>query len=435
MSNTSNASKNVKRFLLLFALGVAYGFMYVMPYMKSSFYDQMIAAMGCTNAQLGSLMTYYTIALTISYLPGGWIGDKFNPKPVLLASIFGQAALSFLFMFTYQSYTMAVIVWLLMALTGGFAFWPAIMKGIRMTGSDEEQGRMYGIFEALNGFASLLLSFIMIGIMAIAGKGDLVTGFKSALACMGGLSIVSGLLVLFLMPKDAQYGAKPEEDAESSKITIKDYLHAFKIPGVWIMAILVWCYVTISAVASYLTPYSTDVLGMSAVVAASIGTIRTYGCRLVGGPLGGFLADKTFKSVSKEQVLGQIACVVTLGIFLILPVGTNSTVLVILLLLWALRCSCARVRTSPCSPSSASRRKSPRRPSPSRPSSAICRTCSCTPCLVTGSIRTAPPATTRSCFTELGPQSSASLRPCWQSSSPKRSQSARLPNRLRNPRK
>ena len=46
MSNTSNASKNVKRFLLLFALGIAYGFMYVMPYMKSSFYDQMIAAMG-----------------------------------------------------------------------------------------------------------------------------------------------------------------------------------------------------------------------------------------------------------------------------------------------------------------------------------------------------------------------------------------------------
>lgn len=167
--------KTFGRFLLLFALGVAYGFMYVMPYMKSSFYDQMIAAMGCTNAQLGSLMTYYTIALTISYLPGGWIGDKFSPKPVLLLSIFGQAALSFLFMFTYQSYTMAVIVWLLMALTGGFAFWPAIMKGIRMTGTDEEQGRIYGIFEALNGFASLLLSFIMIGIMAIAGKGDLVT--------------------------------------------------------------------------------------------------------------------------------------------------------------------------------------------------------------------------------------------------------------------
>lgn len=325
------AKKNVKRFLLLFALGIAYGFMYVMPYMKSSFYDQMIAAMGCTNAQLGSLMTYYCISCTISYLPGGWIGDKFNPKPVLLFSIFGQAALSFLFMFTYQSYAMAVIIWILMGFTGGFAFWPAIMKGIRMTGSDDEQGRLYGIFEALNGVASLLLSFIMIGVMAVVGAAELVTGFKSALAFMGGLSIVSGILVLLLMDKDAAYGLS--EDEKKKKITVQEYFSAFKIPGVWIMSILVWCYVTISAVASYLTPYSTNVLGMSAALAASIGTLRTYGCRLIGGPLGGFLADKTFKSVAKEQTLGQAACVVTLGLFLVLPSGADGTILVVLLLL------------------------------------------------------------------------------------------------------
>lgn len=325
------AKKNTKRFLLLFALGIAYGFMYVMPYMKSSFYDQMIAAMGCTNAQLGSLMTYYCISCTVSYLPGGWIGDKFNPKPVLLISIFGQAALSFLFMFTYKSYAMAVIIWLLMGLTGGFAFWPAIMKGIRMTGSDEEQGRVYGIFEALNGVASLLLSFIMIGVMAVVGGSDLITGFKSALAFMGGLSLLSGILVAVLMPKDAAYGVSEEEKAK--KITAKDYISAFKIPGVWIMAILVWCYVTISAVASYLTPYSTSVLGMSAALAASIGTFRTYGCRLIGGPLGGYIADKAFKLVAKEQLLGQLACVLTVGIFLVLPTGTSSGLLVVLLLL------------------------------------------------------------------------------------------------------
>lgn len=322
---------NVRRFMLLFALGVAYGFMYVMPYMKSSFYDQMIAAMGVTNEQLGALMTYYTIALTISYLPGGWIGDRFKPKPVLLISIFGQAALSFLFMFTYESYTMSVIIWLLMALTGGFAFWPAIMKGIRMTGTDEEQGRMYGIFEALNGLASLVLSFIMLGIMAIAGAGDLISGFKKALACMGALSLLSGVLVLILMPKNSAYGVSEAE--ASQKITLKDYISTFKIPGVWIMSILVWCYVTISAVASYLTPYSTSVLGMSATLAASIGTIRTYGCRLVGGPLGGYLADKAFHSVSKEQVLGQAACIVTLLLFIIVPSGVNGVILVIMLLL------------------------------------------------------------------------------------------------------
>ena len=101
-------------------------------------------------------------------------------------------------------------------------------------------------------------------------------------------------------------------------------MSAFKIPGVWIMAILVWCYVTISAVASYLTPYSTGVLGMSATLAATIGTFRTYG---------GYLADKAFKSVSKEQLLGQLACLVTIGIFLVLPGGTSGGLLVVLLLL------------------------------------------------------------------------------------------------------
>ena len=190
---------------------------------------------------------------------------------------------------------------------------------------------MYGIFEALNGLASLVLSFIMLGIMAIAGAGDLISGFKKALACMGALSLLSGVLVLILMPKNSAYGVSEAE--ASQKITLKDYISTFKIPGVWIMSILVWCYVTISAVASYLTPYSTSVLGMSATLAASIGTIRTYGCRLVGGPLGGYLADKAFHSVSKEQVLGQAACIVTLLLFIIVPSGVNSVILVIMLLL------------------------------------------------------------------------------------------------------
>ena len=190
---------------------------------------------------------------------------------------------------------------------------------------------MVGSFVALNGLASVLVCFIMIGVMAVVGGSDLITGFKSALAFMGGLSIVSGILVAILMPKDAAYGVSDEEKENQKKITFKDYVSAFKIPGVWIMAILVWCYVTISAVASYLTPYSTGVLGMSAALAATIGTFRTYGCRLIGGPLGGYLADKAFKSVSKEQLLGQLACLVTIGIFLVLPGGTRGGLLGVLL--------------------------------------------------------------------------------------------------------
>ena len=323
------AHKNLKRFFTLFALGITYGFMYVMPYMKSTFYDQMIGAMQVTNEQLGTLMTFYTIALTISYLPGGWIADKIRPKKILLISVFGQAALSFLFMFTYTSYTMAIIIWMLMALTGGLAFWPALLKGIRMQGTDQEQGRLYGIFTGLNNFASLLLSFIMIGVIAIVGQAQPVIGFQGAVGAMGILAIVAGLLLLFLFDDKTTYGRSQES---APKFNFKSFLSTFKMPGVWLMTGLVWCYVTMMAVSSYLTPYSTSVLGVSAVLAASIGAIRTYGVGLVGGPLGGLIADKGFRSVSKQQVLGMALCVLSLVFFLVVPSGASGILLISMIL-------------------------------------------------------------------------------------------------------
>ena len=326
------AHKNIKRFFTLLALGIAYGFMYVMPYMKSSFYDQMIEAMQVTNAELGALLTFYTIALTISYLPGGWIADKIQPKKVLLFSVFGQAALSFLFMFTYSNYTMAVIIWILMALTGGFAFWPALMKGIRMMGTDEEQGRLFGVFEGLNGFASLLLSFIMIGILTFVGSADPIFGFQGAVAAMGVLALIAGLLLVFLFDDKATYGDPSQVQEAPKKFDGKAFISTFKIPGVWLMSGLVWCFVTMLAVSSYLTPYSTSVLGLSAGLAASIGALRTYGCRLIGGPLGGVVADKIFKSVSKAQMVGFLLCVISLLFFLFAPTGTPGILLIVMLL-------------------------------------------------------------------------------------------------------
>ena len=361
------ASKNVKRFFTLFALGITYGFMYVMPYMKSSFYDQMIAAMQVSNAQLGALMTFYTIALTISYLPGGWIADRIRPKKVLLISVFGQAALSFLFVFTYSNYTMAVIIWILMALTGGFAFWPALLKGIRMLGTNKEQGRLFGIFTGLNNLASLLLSFIMIGILTLIGRADPVFGFQGAVASMGVLAIIAGLLLLFLFDdKDgspatptapavaagegkleasaAPAGAAipaaqaappaqtPAPGQAASRFTIKPFLDTFKLPGVWLMTGMVWCYVTMMAVISYLTPYSTSVLGISAGLAASIGIIRNYGVALIGGPLGGIVADKVVRSVSKQQVIGMALCAASLLFFILVPSGASAILLIVMIL-------------------------------------------------------------------------------------------------------
>ncbi|MSU00584.1 MFS transporter [Tissierella pigra] len=322
-------NKKVKRILLLFALGLTYGFMYTLPYMSRTFYDQMIAAMGVTNAQLGSLLSIYAMACTLSYLPGGWIADKFKPKTVLLASTFGNAAICFLLMMTYKNFTMVKLVWFGAAITGGFAFWPALLKGIRLLGSEEEQGRMFGIFEAMNGIASLLINFIMIYVLSLFAD-NLLLGFKGAVATMGVLCVIAGILIIFLYDEKLTYAE--EKTTTTEKVGIKDYFGVLKYPAVWIVAIMMFGQVTFIAGLSYLTPYSTGVLGLSLTLAASIGTIRNYGTRFIGGPLGGYISDNVFKSASKGQVVSLGLCAISMAMLLIIPGGNNILIIAVMLL-------------------------------------------------------------------------------------------------------
>ena len=322
-------SKNLKRMIVLVAFGLTYGFMYILPYMKYTFYDQMIAAMGCTNAQLGSLMTLYAIACTASYIPGGWIADKFSCKKVIIASTFGQGILCFVFIFVCQNFFAAQVIWFLCAFTGGFAFWPAMLKGIRLIGTKEEHGRLYGIFEGINGLASLLVSFLMIGVLAVFSD-NLIMGFKGAVATMGVLCVLAGIILFFFYDENLTESESGDDDSE--KINLGLVKEVIKMPVVWLVALMMFGQVFFTSGMSYLTPYSTEFLGLSLTLAATVGTLRTYGARFIGGPLGGVLGDKVFKSASKQQVLSFALCGIILSMFLILPGSTPSWVLVVLMI-------------------------------------------------------------------------------------------------------
>lgn len=324
----TDAGKNLRRLLVLMAFGLTYGFMYILPYMKYTFYDQMMAAMQCTNEQLGALMSMYAIACTLSYLPGGWVADRFSSKSILVFSSLANGLLCFAFMLTYKSYAAAQIIWFLCAFTGGFAFWPALLKGIRLLGNKEEHGRLYGIFEGLNGLASLVVSFLMIAVLAIF-SGNLVTGFRGAVGTMGGLCILAGAALFFLY--DENLTEREEGENEDEKIDLKQFVQVFRMPVVWLVAFMMFGQVFFTTGMSYLTPYSTSVFGIGASMAAVIGTLRTYGVRFIGGPAGGFLSDSGFHSASKAQVLSFACCGLIMAVFLVLPTGAPIALVAVLL--------------------------------------------------------------------------------------------------------
>ncbi|MBF7096819.1 MFS transporter [Alkalibacter mobilis] len=335
---------NLKRFLALTSIAFAYGTMYLLPYMKGVWYDQMIAATGFSNEQLGFLVTVYTIVLSITYIPGGWVADLIKPKKILAFSSALNGLLCFVFMMFSRNYAIAMLVWGAAGFTGGFAFWPAMLKGVRLLGTKDEQGRIYGIFEALNGIASLLASMFMVWISTLFVTE--IAGFKGALTTMGSIGIIVALAVWFLFDENLTYN----EDAlsESSKIDLKSFVKTLVMPEVWIVALLMFVGVTIFDLLAYLTPYNTSFIGISAATASFIGTFRQYGCR-VGGIGGGFMADKVLKSSALWQIVSMVAFVPLVLVFGLIPEGATVPAVimgfVLALMAYAQRVTCYSLLT------------------------------------------------------------------------------------------
>lgn len=330
---------NLMRFLALISLGFAYGSIYLLPYMKSVFYKPMIAATGFSNAQLGMMVTMYTIGTTLTYLPGGWVADKISPRKIIPICLIGNGLLSFVFYFVCTDFHLSMLIWLLSAFCGGFAFWPAMLKSIRLLAKREEQGRIYGLFEGINGLASLLGSALMVWVSTWFGNE--VAGFQGAVIAMGVLCILAAVFFWCTYNDHMTFNEDAAEDEEPIKL--KDFVKVLSLPTVWVPALLLFGGVTMFGTMSYMNPFLIDKMGVAAVSVAFMSSIRDYGCR-IGGFGGGWMADKVFKSSAKWQVMAHALNAGLILTFIFIPVG-NKALSISLMFLFALVTYANRVTT------------------------------------------------------------------------------------------
>ncbi|MBS6940297.1 MAG: hypothetical protein KH142_02230 [Slackia piriformis] len=83
MANLASASEKsytdlsrARRWFLLILVSMGSSVLYGPIYLKMVFYDPLMQALGCTNEQLGTLVTVYGIAAVVFYLPSGIIAEK-----------------------------------------------------------------------------------------------------------------------------------------------------------------------------------------------------------------------------------------------------------------------------------------------------------------------------------------------------------------------
>ena len=302
-----------RKYLTIIALGLAGGSIYFIPYVKYVFYDAQLAAMGINNTQSGLLLTMYTIGNMVLYIPGGYLADKVSTKKALIISLVATSVLTWVYAFSLN-FVVSMIIWLGLSFSTAFVFWSALMKAVRIVGTEEEQGFMYGLYYACNGIAAALTSFISLYAYNTAGE-DIKSGFVRGVNASGVVVLIAAICLVFLMKEDA---GKVTTESDDDKISLPMVGKVLKSPVVWILSIVILCGYGLKSSVSYLNPYLTEVVGVSAVNSGIFSIINNY-LLLLLAPVGGILADKVFKSTCKWLSVSFVILAVLFGGVLLIP--------------------------------------------------------------------------------------------------------------------
>ena len=143
----SGTKKNGKKVITLILMMLSLTTIYILPYLRYTYYTPLQEAMRLVgdNTRYGSLISVYGIANVILYLPGGWIADKFDPKKLLVFSMISTGGLG-LWMATWPSYNILLLIHILFAFTTVLTFWSSSIKCVNIIAADD-QGGTFGSLE------------------------------------------------------------------------------------------------------------------------------------------------------------------------------------------------------------------------------------------------------------------------------------------------
>ncbi|WP_392551989.1 MFS transporter [Orbus wheelerorum] len=310
----------LKDIILLIALGMAGGAIYLLPYMKYYFYNQMVDSTGLSGQDLGFLVTMYGIAQMFVLLPGGIIADRISSRTCICLSLIATGVLTIIYGYVYTSYIASLVIWFLLAFTTLFLAWPAILKSVRAIGG-ENSGTAYSIYYASNGLTGALGGYLIIKVYSacIATSGSSAYTYGMITSALVNIIIA---LVLFYLLRDMKESAS----GASKMPTVKDSLTVLKLPIIWVITLALFCTYTLYVGMSFFTPYLTDAFHMSNETSGTLSLVRSYVFMSLT-PLTGLIADRLLKSTLKWFMLVcPILIIVLLGVIV---VGENVNVVML----------------------------------------------------------------------------------------------------------
>ena len=319
-------------YLGILLLGIGGASIYLLPYLRWSYYDALLAASGLNNTQFGITMSVYGVLAMIFYPIGGVVADKLKPKVLLTISLVVCGVLG-LWYATFPGYAGQIVIFAGWGIAATLTFWSAMMKATRQLGSSEEQGRLFGLVEGSRGVISTIVS--LGALYAFSKMGESLGGLRGIIITMAVLNIVAGILI-FLFLKEGQREEEITSAGEKKTLQLSDILQVLKKPEIWLISLIIVCCYSAYLGSTYLTPYFTNVIGATASFAALLSIMRSYVLQFLCGPTGGFLADKA-GSITRVITGCYVVMAAALIVIIVLPstAAMMAPLVVVLIILCA----------------------------------------------------------------------------------------------------
>src|SRR3977135_1130512 len=302
------------RWVVLFLISL----MYLLTYMDRSNISVAAPAIakefGLSKTAMGFVFSFFLWAYAIGQIPGGWLGDRFGPRRVLLAIIpFWSLTV------VGTGLTTGVMSLLgprfVLGLSEAGAF-PIATRAMQLWFAKSERGLVHGVTHSFSRFAVAITPFVAVSILVAFGWRTIFYIFGSA----GFLWALAFFVFYRNLPEEHQSvnqaelahirGRNPDGSIKRSvdpkSRPAVPWKSIFGSHNMWYIAAGYGCF--FYGTYFFLTSFAADLLGYRHLSIKSLGIVASLPllAGMVGDIAGGSLTDRVFKKTGKLKFARRI---------------------------------------------------------------------------------------------------------------------------------
>ncbi|WP_088341699.1 MFS transporter [Robiginitalea sediminis] len=269
---------------------------FVLPFvLPRVFRPTVLDAFGLDNLELGICFSIYGFVAMGSYLLGGPLADRLDPRKLIALALW-LTALGGLVLATFPSYSLLKILYGYWGMTTIFLFWAPMIKATRIWGGSASQGKAFGFLDGGRGLVAALFGSLGVFLLSTfmetnAATQGVQTAFRTVILVSSGLVAVVGILVWWGLRHPQDTG----EATQMERMRLNHLREVLRLRSVWLLMAIILCAYVGYKITDIFSLYAQEVMGYDPVGAARVGTFLLF-LRPVVGVVIGVLADRTATS-------------------------------------------------------------------------------------------------------------------------------------------